>query len=521
MPRFYQVRRRPLFTSFFLPSQPALIDIDIAHQDSSYLGRYWDARHQSQGRPAFMAPNFFQKLVKVANNNRETARERVSSSSDTVVDTSGSAFQQQRNRSQSASAVSSPTTPTQSSISRQSTSQFSADSRVPSIITTLSNGTKSLGKKNKGQNRSRSLSRERVSLRKSIESIETFSTQPNVTIVPPSPLAYNADLSDSEDEDDKSSLNGTAESANTGTTTPAAAPPTTAKEPAAPEHHSPTTPTPATFPLAHHRQRGPARAAAPERRRDAARGAREHQRDARRARQQGQQAPVEALDDAQAHGPRVRDRRVRPRDGEPVALRCAARADRGPAAGAQPRVVEGLREGQAAVPVALARAEQRQPAEPREGAQRGPRQRGGPGEPALRRVAQVLARERGAALAQAVRSALGRAGSEQHAHASANGDGESVVRADYYSGLDLLDDGSSDEDESGSGSDIDGLMGEDDIPVTGFAVASNKRNADFHELFPTGDSRIKVNKLVYAPSEMFEARELGAKYDAEIVIGGI
>lgn len=25
---------------------------------------------------------------------------------------------------------------------------------------------------------------------------------------------------------------------------------------------------------------------------------------------------------------------------------------------------------------------------------------------------------------------------------------------------------------------------EDDIPVTGFAVASSKRNADFHELFP-------------------------------------
>jgi hypothetical protein len=45
MPRFYQVRRRrPLSTSSFLPSQPALIDIDIAHQNSIYLGRYWDAR---------------------------------------------------------------------------------------------------------------------------------------------------------------------------------------------------------------------------------------------------------------------------------------------------------------------------------------------------------------------------------------------------------------------------------------------------------------------------------------------
>ena len=59
-----------------------------------------------------------------------------------------------------------------------------------------------------------------------------------------------------------------------------------------------------------------------------------------------------------------------------------------------------------------------------------------------------------------------------------------VVRAEYYSSLDLLDDGSSDEDEEGSGSES-GDMDDDDIPVTGFAVASNKRNADFHELFPT------------------------------------
>ena len=35
---------------------------------------------------------------------------------------------------------------------------------------------------------------------------------------------------------------------------------------------------------------------------------------------------------------------------------------------------------------------------------------------------------------------------------------------------------------------------EEDIPVTGFAVASNKRNADFHELFhniPDGDYLIE------------------------------
>jgi hypothetical protein len=58
------------------------------------------------------------------------------------------------------------------------------------------------------------------------------------------------------------------------------------------------------------------------------------------------------------------------------------------------------------------------------------------------------------------------------------------VRAEYYSGLDLLDDDSSDEDDGGSGSGSEG-MDDDDMPVTGFAVASNKRNADFHELFPT------------------------------------
>jgi hypothetical protein len=67
---------------------------------------------------------------------------------------------------------------------------------------------------------------------------------------------------------------------------------------------------------------------------------------------------------------------------------------------------------------------------------------------------------------------------------AAAGDDASVMRAEYFSGLDLLDDGSSDEDEDGSGSGSEG-MDDEDIPVTGFAVASNKRNADFHELFPT------------------------------------
>jgi len=56
------------------------------------------------------------------------------------------------------------------------------------------------------------------------------------------------------------------------------------------------------------------------------------------------------------------------------------------------------------------------------------------------------------------------------------------IRPEYYSGLE----DSSNEDDSGSDLDSDDLeLGDDDIPVTGFAVASNKRNADFHELFPT------------------------------------
>ena len=54
----------------------------------------------------------------------------------------------------------------------------------------------------------------------------------------------------------------------------------------------------------------------------------------------------------------------------------------------------------------------------------------------------------------------------------------SLTRSDFSDG-----DTYSSGDESGSSSD--GLDLDDrDIPVTGFAVASNRRNADFHELFP-------------------------------------
>jgi len=68
--------------------------------------------------------------------------------------------------------------------------------------------------------------------------------------------------------------------------------------------------------------------------------------------------------------------------------------------------------------------------------------------------------------------------------ASVNGD-ESVTRPDYYSALEL-DADSSEEDMSGSDlSGVDDEYGDDLIPVTGFAVASTKRNQDFHEMFPT------------------------------------
>ncbi|KAK7061239.1 hypothetical protein R3P38DRAFT_3302474 [Favolaschia claudopus] len=59
-------------------------------------------------------------------------------------------------------------------------------------------------------------------------------------------------------------------------------------------------------------------------------------------------------------------------------------------------------------------------------------------------------------------------------------------QGEYYSGLeDSSDDGSGSDSGDDSGTGLEDLdLGEDDIPVTGFAVASNKRNADFHDLFP-------------------------------------
>ncbi|KAF8893695.1 hypothetical protein CPB84DRAFT_1682834 [Gymnopilus junonius] len=62
------------------------------------------------------------------------------------------------------------------------------------------------------------------------------------------------------------------------------------------------------------------------------------------------------------------------------------------------------------------------------------------------------------------------------------------MRPEYYAGLNLgegSDEGSEDEEDESEDEDESDLDLAEDIPVTGFAVASNKRNADFHELFPT------------------------------------
>lgn len=69
-----------------------------------------------------------------------------------------------------------------------------------------------------------------------------------------------------------------------------------------------------------------------------------------------------------------------------------------------------------------------------------------------------------------------RQASVSHSNGGENSDGM------YDSGLEGY--GDSDEEEDSEDDDLLNDLRED-IPVTGFAVASNKRNADFHELFPS------------------------------------
>lgn len=97
-------------------------------------------------------------------------------------------------------------------------------------------------------------------------------------------------------------------------------------------------------------------------------------------------------------------------------------------------------------------------------------------------------------------------------------------RPEYYSGL---EEGSSDDDDSGSDDDLMDLdLGEDDIPVTGFAVASNKRNADFHELFPSvpeGDYLIdgeSISSKISRKTVLILFEDYGCALQREILIQG-
>jgi hypothetical protein len=96
-------------------------------------------------------------------------------------------------------------------------------------------------------------------------------------------------------------------------------------------------------------------------------------------------------------------------------------------------------------------------------------------------------------------------------------------RPEYYSGL---EEGSSDEDDSGSEDDLMDLdLGEDDFPVTGFAVASNKRNADFHEVFPSipeGDYLIEGERSFFPKSMCLRLlfSDYGCALQREILIQG-
>ena len=74
----------------------------------------------------------------------------------------------------------------------------------------------------------------------------------------------------------------------------------------------------------------------------------------------------------------------------------------------------------------------------------------------------------------------------------------SRTRVNGANGLASEDGFYTDESDSEDGLDLD------DVPVTGFAVASNKRNAEFHEMFqsvPEGDYLIEgeLGSLVSEP----------------------
>lgn len=98
-----------------------------------------------------------------------------------------------------------------------------------------------------------------------------------------------------------------------------------------------------------------------------------------------------------------------------------------------------------------------------------------------------------------------------------------IATTDYYSGL---EDDSSDEDDDSDEDDVllDLDLAGNEIPVTGFAVASSRRNADFHELFPTipeGDYLIEGASLrLLAPQSAHHSPDYGCALQREILIQG-
>jgi hypothetical protein len=84
------------------------------------------------------------------------------------------------------------------------------------------------------------------------------------------------------------------------------------------------------------------------------------------------------------------------------------------------------------------------------------------------------------------------------------------------------------DDDADDDSDDDELLAElndGDIPVTGFAVASNKRNADFHELFktiPEGDYLIEgaSTHRVCRSTITYRYPDYGCAMQREILVQG-
>ncbi|KAF8167258.1 hypothetical protein B0H34DRAFT_645545 [Crassisporium funariophilum] len=485
-----------------------------------------------------MAPNFLSKLVKVA-----TPNNRDRSSSETSPRNSG--FSLPRGRSQSTSKaqqsaqVASPTTPTPAS-----TLNSRNNNNIPSIITTLS--------ATKGD-------------RRSFESIDTASTQPNVTIVPPSPLVRNGELSDdSEDEDaihptSSGPVTGTDSNNNSRTTTPSSpdddgatptptptipkkqnplvSPPASASttnvngEPIKSSNSATTTPMASTLaPGAYQVRKQPSNKSINNSKKPTEINV-NHTKAAT--------APAEVSDTTGAvtmkpivESPtdvKFPDNAAaeRPNGGSTANLGIkrentdagSINGDKKPAQRSWRRSTTrkptGLASAIAASGLAMAnpslspshQAQITSPpiVSPQQSGSGSASSRKGGAPPPLPYMSRSPAQSstsqhnktRSADLSprssKSRRSSNGTSNGDRKRRpsVSANSDAGTdnyggngdEVRPEYYSGL---DEGSSDDDGSGSDVDSDDLeMGDDDIPVTGFAVASNKRNADFHELFPT------------------------------------